>query len=259
MERNLTTKFIKFRNEVKEEKYSEPEIDMTETKNPAIKIHEHLQKILDKMEEQTEELDTIYRNVFFDSDEKLADKEKNIIKNLEQDYSVCLQMFTKITDNIGKIKDNTEKTIIKNIVKAGMNRANKINTYVRNQQVRRKQILNEEEPDEEYNNYQQMLMMREDVSRELAEHAEIIKLHTSVVNLMKLTQQLATMVDEQGTILDRIDYNIEQSVVHSKKAKEELIKSEKHQSSYVSLRNKLMVLCTATIVGLSTAVGIKYR
>jgi|TARA_B110000971_G_scaffold205206_1_gene227431 syntaxin 16 len=46
-----------------------------------------------------------------------------------------------------------------------------------------------------------------------------------------LAQELAVLVIDQGTILDRIDFNMEQVVEHTKEGIKQLEKAEAHQKS----------------------------
>lgn len=55
---------------------------------------------------------------------------------------------------------------------------------------------------------------------------EIIKLASSINHLYQLFTELNTMIVEQGTVLDRIDYHIEQASIKVEKGKKELIKAE---------------------------------
>ena len=57
---------------------------------------------------------------------------------------------------------------------------------------------------------------------------EIVK---SINGLSTIFKELQTMVIDQGTILDRIDYNIEQVGIHVEGAHEELVKAHKYQSN----------------------------
>jgi len=62
---------------------------------------------------------------------------------------------------------------------------------------------------------------------------EIQNLVKSVNDLAVIFKELSVLVIDQGNILDRIDYNIEQALNHSKKAKVHLVKSEDHQKSRI--------------------------
>jgi syntaxin 16 len=57
---------------------------------------------------------------------------------------------------------------------------------------------------------------------------EILKIAQSVNDLASIFRELSVLVIEQGTILDRIDYNIEQTLVKVKSGGEELVKADKY-------------------------------
>eukprot|EP00743_Colponemidia_sp_Colp-15_P001258 GILK01001381.1.p1 GENE.GILK01001381.1~~GILK01001381.1.p1 ORF type:complete len:310 (+),score=72.83 GILK01001381.1:105-1034(+) len=60
---------------------------------------------------------------------------------------------------------------------------------------------------------------------------EIQKIAQSVQDLSVIFKELAVLVVDQGTILDRIDYNIEQVLVKTKEGNIELGKAEEHQKA----------------------------
>ena len=64
------------------------------------------------------------------------------------------------------------------------------------------------------------------------------------------------MVIEQGTIIDRIDCNIEETFDHVQQGKEHLINAEKNASS--SCAEKCMLVLVAIIIILAVILGFKY-
>mmetsp|Transcript_120224 Transcript_120224/g.340282 ORF Transcript_120224/g.340282 Transcript_120224/m.340282 type:complete len:301 (+) Transcript_120224:58-960(+) len=60
---------------------------------------------------------------------------------------------------------------------------------------------------------------------------EISHIASSISELHTVFKELAVLVIDQGSILDRIDYNIEQVVVQSREAGRQLKKAEDHQKS----------------------------
>merc|ERR1712130_281502 len=58
---------------------------------------------------------------------------------------------------------------------------------------------------------------------------EILNIAKSVHELATLFQELSVLVVEQGSLLDRIDYNVEQTLDNLGKAKKEIDKANVHQ------------------------------
>ena len=59
--------------------------------------------------------------------------------------------------------------------------------------------------------------------------AEIQKIARSITELSEIFKELAVLVIDQGTILDRIDFNMEQVVEHTDQGMAQLAQAEKHQ------------------------------
>ncbi len=72
----------------------------------------------------------------------------------------------------------------------------------------------------------QLISNQQDIVRRDKELREILK---SIVELQELFKEFSSMVIEQGTILDRIDYNIETASTLVKQGNENLITAEKYQ------------------------------
>ena len=76
---------------------------------------------------------------------------------------------------------------------------------------------------------------------------EISELTDSINSLAVLFKDLSVLVIEQGTILDRIDYNIENAAVHVEKANVHLDKTLKVEKS-TRARSCLICLAVAILV-----------
>lgn len=77
---------------------------------------------------------------------------------------------------------------------------------------------------------------------------EICQIASSINDLHTIFKELAVLVIDQGTILDRIDYNIE-SVVHtSQQANEQLKKAEEHQKSNRATKCMLILVLINAIM-----------
>lgn len=86
---------------------------------------------------------------------------------------------------------------------------------------------------------------------------EIQKIAQSIEELGSIFKELAVLVIDQGTILDRIDYNMEAVVEHTKTGVKQLEKAEKHQKNARPLR---CIICLgATIFVLLLILVLKHR
>jgi len=71
---------------------------------------------------------------------------------------------------------------------------------------------------------------------------EISKIAQSIEELGSIFKELAVLVIDQGTILDRIDYNMEAVVEHTREGIQQLEKAEKHQKSARPLKCIIFLL-----------------
>ncbi len=85
---------------------------------------------------------------------------------------------------------------------------------------------------------------------------EINELVSSISELASIYKDFQTLVLEQGTILDRIDYNIDSALINTKNANKELNKAEENMKSNCS-RNANIVLIVVIFV-LSMLLVFKY-
>lgn len=74
---------------------------------------------------------------------------------------------------------------------------------------------------------------------------EIAKIAQSIEELGAIFKELAVLVIDQGTILDRIDYNMEAVVEHTKTGIQQLEKAEKHQKS---ARPMKCIFCLLSVI-----------
>jgi len=65
---------------------------------------------------------------------------------------------------------------------------------------------------------------------------QIMNIARSIEELAQIFKELAVLVIDQGTILDRIDYNMEAAVDHAKEGVQELVKAEEHQKSATPIK-----------------------
>jgi len=77
---------------------------------------------------------------------------------------------------------------------------------------------------------------------------EICQIATSISDLHTVFKELAVLVIDQGTILDRIDYNIEQVVHQSVEANKQLQKAEKSQKSNRAMKCIMILVCVNLVL-----------
>jgi len=78
--------------------------------------------------------------------------------------------------------------------------------------------------------------------------AEITSIAKSIEELAQIFKELAVLVIDQGTILDRIDFNMEAAVDHAKEGVEELVKAEEHQKNATPVRCIAFLVCGICIM-----------
>lgn len=87
--------------------------------------------------------------------------------------------------------------------------------------------------------------------------AEILKIAQSVNELHSLFNEVHVLVIEQGTILDRIDYNIEQTLAHVVKGKQELIEANKYSKKALKMKCIIALIVLVLIESIILAVKVK--
>jgi syntaxin 16 len=104
---------------------------------------------------------------------------------------------------------------------------------------------------------QQLAVVDDLTSAVQSRDEEIIKIAQSIEELGTIFKELAVLVIDQGTILDRIDYNMETVVESTKTGIQQLEKAEKNQRNARPLR--CIVCLSLTIFALLTILIIKHR
>ena len=80
---------------------------------------------------------------------------------------------------------------------------------------------------------------------------EIMKIAKSIEELAQIFRELAVLVIDQGTILDRIDYNMENALENVKQGVKEIEKAEEHQKNSLSVKCiMLLVILIGIMVGI---------
>ncbi|XP_044312077.1 syntaxin-1A isoform X3 [Varanus komodoensis] len=88
-------------------------------------------------------------------------------------------------------------------------------------------------------------------------HSEILKLESSIRELHNMFVDMATLVESQGEMIDRIEYNVEHAVDYVERAVSDTKKAVKYQSK--ARRKKIMIVICCVVLGVviaSTVGGI---
>ena len=70
----------------------------------------------------------------------------------------------------------------------------------------------------------------------------------SIEELAQIFKELAVLVIDQGTILDRIDYNMETAVEHAKEGLVHLEKAEEHQKNSIAMKCIIVLVLLIAIM-----------
>lgn len=99
-------------------------------------------------------------------------------------------------------------------------------------------------------------MLQVDDSQLTKEDGKITELVQSINRLSGIYKQLNNLVIEQGSLIDRIDVNIEQTYEHTVKAVKHLESAEHHASS--SFADKIIKVLVILIISMALVLGTKY-
>lgn len=104
------------------------------------------------------------------------------------------------------------------------------------------------ETQEEFGGRQQRMAVVDDLQEAVqGRDKEISKIAESIEELGSIFKELAVLVIDQGTILDRIDYNMEAVVEHTREGIQQLEQAEKQQKSARPLKCIMCLLSTIAI------------
>ena len=77
---------------------------------------------------------------------------------------------------------------------------------------------------------------------------EITRIATSIEELAQIFKELAVLVIDQGTILDRIDFNMESAVEHAKEGVKQLVTANDHQKNALPMRCIIVLVVLIAIM-----------
>ncbi|CAI2372082.1 unnamed protein product [Moneuplotes crassus] len=148
-----------------------------------------------------------------------------------------------------KVKDNVHYSLAIKL-KDCTSKANKIQKelvaymeshYNPEEQAKPGNLLDGFDDDEEEMNQQEVMLEQ----MKQAKDEEIEDMVKAANDLASLFKELSVLVIEQGTVLDRIDYNVETALVNTKKGRKHLVKAKEYSESS---RARNIILCLAASI-----------
>lgn len=236
---------------------------------------EEVQYDISKIKKRTKDLNALHNkhlnrpslddNV---NEEHTIDVTTQEITQLFHQCQRCIQTIQAKAHGASK----SEQTIVRNVVSTLASQLQELSiSFKKGQSIYLKKMKNREEREKKYfnNDFQptnafmqeedenfddlydkgfttaqlQMVEENEQVVRQREE--EISHIVRSIGDLNTIFKDLAMLIVDQGTILDRIDYNVEQASVQVEKGLQQLQKGEKHQKSS---RKMLCILVLAVVL-----------
>ncbi|XP_032830702.2 syntaxin-16 isoform X1 [Petromyzon marinus] len=122
-------------------------------------------------------------------------------------------------------------------------------------------LMEETEPDDLYDRWfteEQLQLVEGNTEMVEEREREIRQIAQSISELNEIFRDLAHMVVEQGTVLDRIDYNVEQSCVKTEEGLKQLQKAETYQKKNRKML-AILLLFVILVIMILVLVGTKGR
>lgn len=255
-------------------------------------IAKELDASLVDLKAKTHELNSMYKNLLISNSSERQIQQRRIetlnyemTKRLEQCY-VLTKKFDFIRKNYKKLNYNysdTELLMIENYKKTYAMKIQDATLVFRNLQNNYMKFLNDDEDEEkeqllhhvDHPNYvanEEESQRIESYSKQILEQnqtqvrvpntkyleareKEISRLAMGILEVSTIFKEMEGMVVEQGTLLDRIDYNLANTVEHLKSSDKELSKAKGYQGR--TTKCKLIFLLLLIVFALLLVVLIK--
>lgn len=236
-----------------------------------VDVVESIQRDFNLIRENLRQLDRLHTSlkVSFDDDTGKQEREIDIltqeITRLLRKSEQGLKRIATIGNERGSALPPAERTVRLNVMRnIGQQLQALSKTFRRSQKdfltkLRRNEeagseFFEEEAPQHEdgQEGMSEHEMMQLDEFKQSASerHQEIIRIAQSINDLATLFRELSVLVIEQGTILDRIDYNIEQTLVKVQHGTAELVIADKYSKKNRTMKCILFLslLCIVLLI-----------
>ena len=193
-----------------------PKFDDKENK----KLNKIIKVLANEMTKDLKNCEIILKEIINDNIYENDINNEQIKKNIKQNILAKLSEFTK------KFKMNQEIY------------SNKFNDFVIDDDLANISMRNK---DSDLKGSSDFLSTQENNEQLRRRDNELNNLLESVNELAELFKEMQNLVMQQGTILDRIDYNIDIASININKGKKNIIKADKHMKNNC-FRNVIIVL-----------------
>ena len=198
-----------------------PKLDDEENK----KLNKSIKELSSEMTLELKDCQKILKEIINDKTDE-DDININNINNKQIKQNMKQNIITKINDFTKKFKLNQELY------------NNKFNHFVIDEEITNKSFSTKKN---EENNSNDFLSTQENNSQLRRRDQDLTNLLNSVNELAQIFKDMQTLVMEQGTILDRIDYNIDIASTNVSKGKKNITKADKYMKNNC-FRNVIIIL-----------------
>ena len=198
-----------------------PKFDDEENK----KLNKSIKELSSEMTLELKDCQKILKEIINDKTDE-DDININNINNKQIKQNMKQNIITKINDFTKKFKLNQELY------------NNKFNHFVIDEEITNKSFSTKKN---EENNSNDFLSTQENNSQLRRRDQDLTNLLNSVNELAQIFKDMQTLVMEQGTILDRIDYNIDIASTNVSKGKKNITKADKYMKNNC-FRNVIIIL-----------------
>ena len=195
-----------------------PKFDDEENK----KLNKSIKELSSEMTLELKDCQKILKEIINDK----TDEDDININNKQIKQNMKQNIITKINDFTKKFKLNQELY------------NNKFNHFVIDEEITNKSFSTKKN---EENNSNDFLSTQENNSQLRRRDQDLTNLLNSVNELAQIFKDMQTLVMEQGTILDRIDYNIDIASTNVSKGKKNITKADKYMKNNC-FRNVIIIL-----------------
>ncbi|KAF9936073.1 hypothetical protein BGZ65_002767 [Modicella reniformis] len=244
-----------------------------------VDVVDEVNEELDRIKTNIQKLDGLHKKHLLPGFDDRIQEERDIehlTDEITQQFHACQRRIKQIHSESRYSSSNQEQIMSRNVQ---MSLAQKVqdvstvfrqkqNTYmqrIRGVELRNKDIFSGVQPinssisDSEESGFTSAQQTFSDQSHATVtqREQEINHISRSIFQLADIFKDLQSMVIDQGTLLDRIDFNVEQTAVHLQDAVHELDEGEKYQKK--ARNRKIILLLVLLIVGLFIILIFKPR